>query len=176
MSQKIAGNVTEYPGNVTKDSVILSRRFRGMLLKIPGNVPDDSRQCSRRFRGMFKKILGSVPEHSREHYQRFWGMFYKIPVNVQKDSGDSYFRFISWNLAQLLSNFAVKLPQNNGKKKQLLSNFSQENIFSTTTYNKSSELNYYFSYLATFFVSFSFLLCWSKRVITLRRNRGIKKL
>ena len=50
--------------------------------------------------------------------------------NVQEDSGESKFRFISWNLACFLSNFAVKLLQNNGKN-QLLSNASKENTFSS---------------------------------------------
>ena len=75
MSQKIAGNVTEDPGNVAKDSVILSRRFRGMLLKIPGNVPDDVREdsgeCSRRFWGLFQNIPGNVIKDSEECSTRF---------------------------------------------------------------------------------------------------------
>ena len=157
MSQKIAGNVTEDPGNVTKDSVILSRRFRGMLLKILGNVPEDSGQCSRRFRGMFKKILGSVPEHSRERYQRFWGMFYKIPVNVQKDSGDSYFRFVSSNLAQLLSTFAVKLPQNNGKKNNCWAIFLRKTYSPQWLITNLLSLIFLLSYFFRF-LFFSFML------------------
>ena len=62
------------------------------------------------------------------------------------------------------------------EKKQFLSNSSKENIFVTTIYNFSSELNYYFPYLITFSFPFLSFLCWGKRVITVRRDRSIKKL
>ena len=122
---------------------------------------------------MFQGIPGNVCEDSGKCSRRFQEMLLKIPGNVRADSRESKFWFISWNLPCFLPNFAVKLLQNNGKK-QLLSNSFKENIFFTTTYNYSSELNYYFSYL---FFSFSFLscLCWGKSVITVRRGRGIKK-
>ena len=90
-----------------------------MLLKILGNVPGDSRECLRRFQGMFR---------------RFQGMLLKILGNVRADSWESKFWFISWNLACLLPNFAVKLLRNN-RRKQLLSNSSKENIFFTRSYN-----------------------------------------
>ena len=83
---------------------------------------------------MLRKILGNVPENSGECLRRFQGMFKKIPGNVQEDSGKSKSRFMSRNLACLLSNFAVKLLQNNGKK-QLLSNSPKENVFFTVTCN-----------------------------------------
>ena len=134
------------PGNVREDSGECSRRFWGLFHNIPGNVIKDSEECSTRFQWMFKKILGIL----------IFDLFLEILL--------SFYQILLLNCHKIM------------EKKQLLSNFSKENIFSITTYNKSSELNYYFSYLAIFFVSFSFLLCWSKRVITLRRNRGIKKL
>ena len=87
-----------------------------MFKKIPGNVEKDSGECSRRFPGMFKKILGNVIKDSGEYSRRFREMLLKIPGNVPEDFGGSKFRFISWNLACFLSNFAVKLLQNNTKK------------------------------------------------------------
>ena len=83
-----------------------------MFQGIPGYVWEDSGKCSRRFQGILLKILGSV----------------------RADYVESKIWFISWNLACFLPNFAVKLLQNNGKK-QLLSNFSEESILFTTTYN-----------------------------------------
>ena len=64
---------------------------------------------------MFKKIQGNVWVDSEECSERFQGMFKQILRNIQKDSGESKFRFVSWNLACFLSNFAVKLLQNNEK-------------------------------------------------------------
>ena len=104
--QGTRGMFTRIPGNILEDSGEYSH------FSIPGNAQKDSGQCSRRFQGMFKKI----------------------PGNVQEDSVKSKFRFMSRNLACLLSNFAVKLLQNNGKK-QLLSNSPKENIFFTATCN-----------------------------------------
>ena len=139
-----------------------------MLLKIPGNAQEDSGECSWRYREMLLKIAGKVAKDYGECSRGFQGMFGKILGNVQEDSKGSKFRLISWN-------FDVELPQNNGKK-QLLSNSSKENIFFTSTYNESSELNYYFSYLTTFCFPFLSFLCWGKRVISVRRCKGIKKL
>ena len=61
------------------------------------------------------------------------------------------------------------------KKKNLLSDSSKKRQYSTT-YNYSSEFNYYFPYLNTFSFPILSFLCWSKRVITVREDRDIKKL
>ena len=123
------------PGNV----LILA--FRRMLGKIPGNVQKDFGECFRGFRecwrrswGILLKIPRNVPEDSWGGSRSFREMFKRSPGNVQEDSGESKFRFISWKLACFLSNFAVKLLRNNGKKR-LLSNFPKESTFFTTTYD-----------------------------------------
>ena len=104
------GMFTRILGNLLEDS------GECYFLNIPGNVQEDSGKCSRRFRGMFKKILGNVIKDSGECSRRFPEMLLKIPGSVPEDFGGSKFRFISWNLACFLSNFAVKLLQNNTKK------------------------------------------------------------
>ena len=123
------------PGNV----LILA--FRRMLGKIPGNVQKDFGECFRGFRecwrrswGILLKIPRNVPEDSWGGSRSFREMFKRSPGNVQEDSGESKFRYISWKLACFLSNFAVKLLRNNGKKR-LLSNFPKESTFFTTTYD-----------------------------------------
>ena len=83
---------------------------------------------------MFQEIPVNVWEDSGKYSRRFQGILLKIPGSVRGDYVESKIWFISWNLACFLPNFAVKLLQNNGKK-QLLSNFSEENTFFTTTYN-----------------------------------------
>ena len=138
------GMFTRILGNLLEDSVECSH------FSIPGNSQKHYGECSRRFRRMLQKIPGTVPEDSGECCRGIPGMFKRILGNVQEDSRDSKFRFTPSNLAWFLSNFAVKLLRNKGKK-QLLSNSSKENNFFTTTYNYSSDLNYYFSYLITFF-------------------------
>ena len=127
-NQGMRGMFTRIWGNILEDSGAYSH------FSIPGNAQEDSGQCARRFPGMFGKILRNVPENSGECLRRFQGMFKKIPGNVQEDSGKSKSQFMSRNLACLLSSFAVKLLQNNGKK-QLLSNSPKENIFFTATCN-----------------------------------------
>ena len=104
------GMFTRILGNLLEDS------RECYFLNIPGNVQEDSGEYSRRFPGMFKKILGNVIKDSGECSRRFREMLLKIPGNVPEDFGGSKFRFISWNLACFLSNFAVKLLQNNTKK------------------------------------------------------------
>ena len=174
--QGTQGMFIKIPGNVLEDSGECSHfSIPGNSRKNSGNVREDSGECSRRFQRMLLKIPGNVIKDSVECSRRFQGMFHRIPGNVQEDSGGSKFWFTSWNLAYFLSNFAVKMLRYKGKK-QFLSNSSKENIFVTTTYNFSSELNYYFPYLITFSFPFLSFLCWGKRVITVRRDRSIKKL
>ena len=87
-----------------------------MFERFPENGREDFGEWSRRFRGMFEKFPENGREDSGGCSRRFWGMLLKILGNVPEDSGESKFRFISCNLSCFLSNFAVKLPQNNRKK------------------------------------------------------------
>ena len=50
------------------------------------------------------------------------------------------------------------------------------NLLEDSGESSSSELNYCFSYLITSSFLFLSFLCWGKGVITVRRDRGIKKL
>ena len=134
-------------------------------------------------------ILGTDAKHSVKYRQAFWKMSPNIPRNSSENSGKSKFRFISWNLyfvKSLLPIYFVKsclffyqvllLNCYKTMKKQRRSSFFEENIFSTNTNNQSSQLNLLFFWIA-FSFPFPFLfLCWGKRVITVRRGRGIKKL
>ena len=143
-----------------------SIRFRGILEKIPRDIQEDSGESSRRFSVLLLNLLGNVIKDSRECSRGFPGMFEKFPGNLNFDL-----------FLEILLVFQQSLLLNCYKtmeKKHLLGDSSKENLFSTTTHNYSSQLNFYFSQL---FFSFSFLsfLCWGKRVITVKRGKSLKK-
>ena len=98
-----------------------------MFQKIPGNAIKHSGECSRRFRGMFQKIPRNVPEDSGECSRRFRNPNFDLFLEI---------------LLVFLSNFAVKLLQNN-RKKQLLSNSSKRNFLNYNLYLKGTSFRGY---------------------------------
>ena len=122
-----------------------------MFQGIPGNVWEDSRKCSRRFQGILLKILGSV----------------------RADYVESKIWFISWNLLIfyeiLLWNCCKTVEKNNYCAIFLKKTFSSLRLITSLLSLITTFLTYFFFFL---FLSF---LCWGKGVITVRRDRGIKK-
>ena len=122
-----------------------------------GNVPQDSGDYSRGFREMLLKILGNAREDSGECWRRFRGMLLKTPGNVIKDSGDCSSGF-------------------RGMFKKIPGNLNFDLFLEIViVFIKYCFLSNIFLLLKYFFLSL-FFLCWGKRVITVGRDRGIKKL
>ena len=119
-------------------------------------------------------ILGTDAKHSVKYRQAFWIMSPNILQNSSEDSGKSKFRFTSWNLACFFIKFFYchKTMKKNKDGAILLKKTFSTLILITNLLS----LIYCFSELVSSF-PFPFLfLWWGKRVITVRRGRGLKKL